>query len=54
MSRAASSNDLARAAVWNAFAKAGGLQDQGLDVATANLTAEERTASPRSFATAGF
>jgi uncharacterized protein len=35
--------DLAKAAAWNAFAKAGGLQDQDLDVATANLTAEERT-----------
>ena len=35
--------DLAKAAAWNAFAKAGGLQDQGLDVATANLTADERS-----------
>ena len=35
--------DLARAAAWNAFAKAGGLQDQGLDVATANLTPDERS-----------
>ena len=35
--------DLARAAAWNAFAKAGGLTDQELDVATANLTAEERS-----------
>ena len=34
--------DLARAAAFNAFAKAGGLEDQSLDVATANLTAEER------------
>ncbi len=34
--------DLAWAAAWNAFARAGGLQDQGLDVATANLTPEER------------
>ena len=35
--------DLAWAAAWNAFAKAGGLQDQDLDVATANLTADERS-----------
>jgi TPR repeat protein len=35
--------DLGKAAAWNAFAKAGGLQDQGLDVATANLTSEERS-----------
>ncbi len=35
--------DLARAAAWNAFAKSGGLQDQSLDVATANLTPEERS-----------
>ncbi|MGO9672886.1 MAG: tetratricopeptide repeat protein [Methylocella sp.] len=35
--------DLAKAAAWNAFAKAGGLTDQGLDVATANLTADERS-----------
>jgi len=34
--------DLAKAAAWNAFAKAGGLTDQDLDVATANLTADER------------
>ena len=34
--------DLAKAAAWNAFAKAGGLQDQDLDVATANLTPGER------------
>lgn len=34
--------DLGQAAAWNAFAKAGGLQDQGLDVATANLTPQER------------
>ena len=34
--------DLAKAAAWNAFAKAGGLTDQGLDVATANLTPDER------------
>jgi TPR repeat protein len=34
--------DLAKAAAWNAFAKAGGLTDQGLDVATANLTEDER------------
>jgi TPR repeat protein len=35
--------DLAQAAAWNAFAKAGGLQDESLDVATANLTPDERT-----------
>ena len=35
--------DLGQAAAWNAFAKAGGLQDQGLDVATANLTPDERS-----------
>ena len=35
--------DLAKAAAWNAFAKAGGLTDEGLDVATANLTADERS-----------
>ncbi len=35
--------DLAKAAAWNAFAKAGGLTDQGLDVATANLTPDERS-----------
>jgi uncharacterized protein len=35
--------DLAKAAAWNAFAKAGGLSDQGLDVATANLTTDERS-----------
>ena len=35
--------DLAKAAAWNAFAKAGGLTDQRLDVATANLTSEERS-----------
>jgi len=34
--------DLAKAAAWNAFAKAGGLTDEGLDVQTANLTPEER------------
>ena len=34
--------DLAKAAAWNSFAKAAGLQDQGLDVATADLTIEER------------
>lgn len=34
--------DLAKAAAWNAFAKAGGLTDEGLDVQTANLTADER------------
>lgn len=36
-------HDLAKAAAWNAFAKAGGLNDQGLDVATANLTKDERS-----------
>jgi len=34
--------DLAKAAAWNSFAKAAGLQDQDLDVATAALTPEER------------
>ena len=34
--------DLAKAAAWNAFAKAGGLTDEGLDVQTANLTPEDR------------
>jgi uncharacterized protein len=34
--------DLAKAAAWNSFAKAAGLSDQELDVATANLTLEER------------
>jgi|HubBroStandDraft_1064217.scaffolds.fasta_scaffold198809_1 uncharacterized protein len=34
--------DLAKAAAWNSFAKAGGLQDQELDVATADLTLDER------------
>jgi uncharacterized protein len=34
--------DLAKAAAWNSFAKAGGLQDQALDVATAALTLDER------------
>ena len=34
--------DLAQAAAWNSFAKAGGLSDQSLDVATANLTQDER------------
>ncbi len=34
--------DLAKAAAWNAFAKAGGLTDESLDVATANLTQDER------------
>ena len=34
--------DLAKAAAWNSFAKAGGLTDQNLDVATANLTSDER------------
>ena len=34
--------DLAKAAAWNSFAKAGGLADQSLDVATANLTPDER------------
>ncbi len=35
--------DPAKAAAWNAFAKAGGLTDQDLDVATANLTKDERS-----------
>jgi TPR repeat protein len=34
--------DLAKAAAWNSFAKAAGLNDNELDVATANLTLEER------------
>ena len=34
--------DLAKAAAWNSFAKAAGLADQSLDVATANLTPDER------------
>ena len=34
--------DLAKAAAWNSFAKAAGLQDQDLDVATASLTLDER------------
>jgi uncharacterized protein len=34
--------DLAKAAAWNSFAKAGGLADPNLDVATANLTPDER------------
>ena len=34
--------DLAKAAAWNSFAKAAGLQDQNLDVATAALTPDER------------
>jgi TPR repeat protein len=34
--------DLAKAAAWNSFAKAAGLQDQDLDVATADLTLDER------------
>ncbi len=34
--------DLAKAAAWNSFAKAAGLDDEDLDVATANLTLEER------------
>ncbi len=34
--------DLAKAAAWNSFAKAAGLQDQDLDVATAALTPDER------------
>ena len=33
--------DLAEAATWNRFAKAGGLDDADLDAATANLTPEE-------------
>jgi uncharacterized protein len=36
-------HDLAKAAAWNAFAKSGGLNDQVLDVATANLTKDERS-----------
>ena len=35
-------HDLAKAAAWNSFAKAAGLQDQDLDVATAALTPDER------------
>jgi hypothetical protein len=35
-------HDLAKAAAWNSFAKAAGLKDDGLDVATANLTLDER------------
>jgi TPR repeat protein len=34
--------DLAKAAAWNSFAKAGGLQDPELDVATADLSLDER------------
>jgi uncharacterized protein len=34
--------DLAKAAAWNSFAKAAGLRDDALDVATANLTLDER------------
>lgn len=34
--------DLAKAAAWNSFAKAAGLADQELDVATADLTLDER------------
>jgi uncharacterized protein len=34
--------DLAKAAAWNSFAKAAGLQDLELDVATADLTLDER------------
>jgi TPR repeat protein len=34
--------DMAKAAAWNSFAKAAGLADQSLDVATANLTPDER------------
>jgi len=34
--------DLAKAAAWNSFAKAAGLDDQALDVATADLTPDER------------
>ena len=34
--------DMAKAAAWNSFAKAAGLTDQNLDVATANLTPDER------------
>jgi TPR repeat protein len=35
--------DMAKAAAWNSFAKAAGLKDDGLDVATANLTPDERS-----------
>jgi uncharacterized protein len=35
--------DLAKAAAWNSFAKAAGLKDDELDVATANLTPDERS-----------
>jgi uncharacterized protein len=35
-------HDLAKAAAWNSFAKAAGLKDDGLDVATANLSLDER------------
>ena len=35
-------HDLAKAAAWNSFAKAGGLKDDELDVATANLSLDER------------
>jgi hypothetical protein len=34
--------DIAKAAAWNSFAKAGGLKDDELDIATANLTPDER------------
>jgi TPR repeat protein len=34
--------DLAKAAAWNSFAKAAGLEDTELDVATADLTLDER------------
>jgi len=34
--------DLAKAAAWNSFAKAAGLKDDQLDVATANLSLDER------------
>jgi uncharacterized protein len=35
-------HDLAKAAAWNSFAKAAGLEDPALDVATADLTLDER------------
>jgi uncharacterized protein len=35
-------HDLAEAAAWNSFAKAGGLTDNALDIATADLTLDER------------
>ena len=35
-------HDLAKAAAWNSFSKSAGLKDDGLDVATANLSPDER------------